>query len=76
MTVSTAGARVSEAKAVTTTAMASAGPSALNMPRLERISTAKATVTAPAAEAIASPTRATALTTASCRVSPARSRSR
>ncbi len=71
-----AGTRVTEAIAVTATAMASAGPSALNIPRLDRTSTAKATTTAPAAEVMASPTRPTALATASLRFSPARSRSR
>ena len=56
--------------------MASAGPSDLNSPSVDRVSARNAMMTAPAAEAIASPTRVTALTIAVFGSSPARSRSR
>jgi hypothetical protein len=71
-----AGIRVRPASSVTATAIASDGPIDLNRPRLERVSARKAMITAPAAEAIASPTRVTALIIACLASSPARSRSR
>ncbi len=71
-----AGIRVRPASRVTATAIASEGPSDLNRPRVERLSARKDTITAPAAEAIASPARVTAAATASRGESPARSRSR
>ena len=72
----TAGTRVSPARSVTATAMASAGPSDLNRPSVDRVSTRNAAITAPAADVIASPTRVTADTIAVFGSSPARRRSR
>ncbi len=72
----TAGTSVSPASSVTNTAMASAGPIDLSMPRVDSASAAKATITAPAAEAMASPTRSTACTMPLLASSPARSASR
>lgn len=56
----TAGTRVSAATRVTATEMARAGPIARNMPRLDSSRARKATITAPAAEAMVSPTLPTA----------------
>ena len=71
-----AGIRVSPATRVTATAMASAGPSERSTPSVDSSRARNAMMTAPAAEAMASPTRATALTIACLGSSPARSRSR
>ena len=72
----TAGTSVSPASRVTATAIASAGPSDRSIPSEDSNRARKAMITAPAADAIASPTRVTALTIALLASSPARSRSR
>ena len=56
-----AGISVRPATRVVATAMARAGPSDLNRPSVDRVSARNAMMTAPAAEAMASPTRVTAL---------------
>ena len=58
--MTTAGTRVRAASRVTATAIASAGPIARKMPSELRISARNATITAPPAEAIASPARSSA----------------
>ncbi len=75
-TVTTAGTRVSAASSVTATAIASAGPIARKMPSEESTSAMKATITAPPADAMASPARSSAWATAGRVASPSRSRSR
>src|SRR5262249_58913712 len=71
-----AGISVRPANSVVKTAMASAGPSDLNRPSVDSVSARNAMMTAPAADAIASPTRDTALIIAVFESSPARRRSR
>lgn len=72
----TAGTRVNAAIAITITAMARPGPIDLNEPNVASNIAPKAITTAPAAEAMASPTRSTETIIASFLSSPARSRSR
>ena len=71
-----AGIRVSDVTSMTATAIASAGPSEPKKPSEASSSTRNATMTAPAAEAMTSPTRWTEVTIAVFLSSPARSRSR
>ncbi len=71
-----AGTSVSAVISMTPTAIASCGPSAPKDLNLARRSTRKATMTAPAAEVIASPTRSTVTIIAVFLSSPSRSRSR
>ena len=61
---------------MTPTAMASAGPSEPKKPSEASSSTRNATITAPAADVMTSPTRCTVTTIAVRLSSPARSRSR
>ena len=72
----TAGISVSPAISVTATAIASAGPIDRSTLSVDSSSARNATMTTPAAEAITSPTRVTALTIACLASSPPRSRSR
>ena len=72
----TAGTSVSPAVAALKTAMARAGPSSRKSDRLDSVSARNAIITAPAAVAMAGPTRAMALSIACLEGSPARSRSR
>lgn len=71
----TAGISVRPAIRVTVTEMASAGPICLRKPSVDSTSARNAMMTAPAAEAMASPTLATALIMACFGSSPARRRS-
>ena len=71
-----AGTRVRAATTVTATAIARAGPIDLKMPSELSTSAMNATITAPPADAIASPARVTACATAVRLSSPLRSRSR
>ncbi len=71
-----AGTRVSAASTVTKTAMASAGPIDRKMPSELSTSAMNETITAPPAEAMASPARSTACATAALGSSPSRSCSR
>ena len=61
----TAGTRVIAANAITATAIASPGPRLLNPPKTASSRALNAMMIAPAADAITSPTRATAVTSAS-----------
>ena len=72
----TAGISVSPAVNVTATAIASAGPIDRSTLSVEASSARNAAMTTPAAEAITSPTRVTALAIACLASSPLRSRSR
>ena len=72
----TAGTSVSPASAALKTAMARAGPNWRNSDRLDSVSARNAIITAPAAVAMAGPTRPMALSMACLDGSPARSRSR
>ncbi len=71
-----AGMSVSPARSVAATATASAGPSDRNKVMLESVNARNAMITAPAAVAIAGPTRVTASIIACLASAPARSRSR
>lgn len=71
-----AGKRVSAATRVTPTAIASDGPIERKMPSDERARVMNATNTAAPADAIASPARSSACSTATLCSSPARMRSR
>ncbi len=72
----TAGTSVRPAIAMTMTAMARPGPIDRKLPRVANSIAPNAMTTAPAAEAMASPTRSTATIMACFLSSPARSRSR
>ena len=67
---------MSAASRVTATAIASAGPIERKIPSEDSTSAMNATITAPPAEAIASPARSSAWATAARFSSPSRSRSR
>ncbi len=71
-----AGTRVSAATTVVATAIASAGPIARNRTSEDSTSAMKDTITAPPADAMASPARSTAWATAPLLGSPVRSASR
>lgn len=71
-----AGTSVSAASTVTATAMASAGPMERKMPSVDRTSAMNATMTAPPADAMASPARSIECETAVLLSRPCRSASR
>ena len=76
ISASSAGINVNAASSMRATATARLGPRVVKNPREASSMALKAMITTPAAEAMAWPTRSTAVATAALGSSPARSRSR